>query len=73
MSEGRRKEDAHLKEIERRVREFITDYYDPHMASHDRYFAPGTMRLVDDVRPLLDSLREVRAARDKQENLSPAL
>ncbi|MCA1615033.1 MAG: hypothetical protein LC795_15555 [Acidobacteria bacterium] len=57
------KEAAHLREVERQVREFISGYYDPHNQRHDRTFAPGTRRFVEDVRPLLEQLEQLRARR----------
>jgi hypothetical protein len=55
-------EQATLCEIEKLLRRYITDYYRPHSERHDRPFAPGTMRLVEEVEPLLDHLDEGRKA-----------
>jgi hypothetical protein len=42
--------------IEQLLRQYINDYYKPHTAKHDRPFAPGTVRLVEAVEPLLEHL-----------------
>ena len=63
---GRRQEDAHLREIESQVRAYINDYFDPHNEKHDRTFAPGTVRFVEGVRPVLDQLDAVRTRRVKK-------
>lgn len=54
---------AHLEEIERQLRAYITNYFDPHSRQHDRTFAPGTIRFVEEVRPLLEQLNHIRDRR----------
>ncbi|MGB7925565.1 MAG: hypothetical protein WCF57_20170 [Pyrinomonadaceae bacterium] len=61
---------ATLQEIERVLRCYIVNYYKPHSEQHDRPFAPGTVRLVESVEPLLDHLDEGRKAGSK---LAPAI
>lgn len=51
---------ATLCEIEKLLRDYITTYYRPHSEKHDRPFAPGTVRLVESVEPLLEHLDEGR-------------
>jgi hypothetical protein len=68
MAEGRRKEDAHLREIEKQLRAFIK-YYDLHTRKHDQYFAPGTVQLIDSARPLLAQLDDVR--RESARKITP--
>lgn len=47
---------ATLCEIEKSLRAYIEKYFKPHLEKHDRPFAPGTVRLVEEVEPLLDHL-----------------
>lgn len=53
---------ATLCEIERVLRDYLTNYYEPHSARHDRPFAPGTMRMADAIKPLLEHLDDGRAS-----------
>lgn len=58
--EGRRKEDAHLRQIERCVRDYIENYY----SKHPSYlFANGTRSFVEHVGPVIEQLDFVRAQR----------
>lgn len=58
-SQGRRRQDAHRREIERLVREFLL-YAEKHPLHR---FAAGTRRFLVEVRPLVEQLDAIQRPR----------
>ena len=60
---ARRREMAHLRQLEQDVREFLAEFEQ----YPESYFAPPTVRLAQRIRPVIEQLDHVRCRQQKTE------